>query len=119
MIYQPDTPLTMSSAKEALEKGLRAIESGATAIDLASVSATDSVAVSILLAWERAALARGASIVFLNASTTLVSLAKLYGVFELLHFTTDPAQAFAQGIAQDITQALSQAAAQDSQPARH
>lgn len=123
MMYQPDTPLTMASAKEALAEGLRAIASGATAMNLAPVKVVDSAAVGILLLWERAAVARGASIVFYNAPPALLSLAKLYGVFELLHFTTDPVQDMAQDIVRDITQAISQnppqETVQDIPAARH
>jgi len=92
MMYQPCTPLTMTSAKNALAEGFYAIESGTNQINLAMITATDSAAVAILLAWQRAALARGTSIVFHNAPTALRSLATLYGVAELLHFVTDPAQ---------------------------
>ncbi len=93
MMYQPCTPLTMTGAKNALAEGLYAIESGTSQINLALITVTDSAAVAILLAWQRAALARGTTLAFHNASATLRSLAKLYGVAELLHFVTDSAQA--------------------------
>lgn len=90
MMYQPSSPLTMSSAKDALAEGSHAIESGATDVDLAKVSVVDSAAVAILLAWERAATGRSASITFHNAPPALRSLAALYSVAELLHFSGAP-----------------------------
>lgn len=89
MIYQPDAPLTLSSAAMVLEAGLRAIASGARTIDLTAVSDTDSAAVAILLAWQRAALAQNVPLSFRHAPPALCSLAKLYGVFELLPFSAE------------------------------
>ena len=88
MIYQPTSPLTMHAAKAALAEGLSAIASGATEVDLARVPAVDSATVALLLAWHRAALARGATLNILNASAALSSLAKMYSVYELLNFKT-------------------------------
>jgi phospholipid transport system transporter-binding protein len=89
MIYQPGTPLTIYAAKAALAEGLRAIETGATRIDLSAIHTVDSATVALLLAWQRAALARGTPFAIVNASEAVTSLAKLYSVDELLHFTTD------------------------------
>ena len=105
-MYQPGSPLTMFSAKDALAEGLRAIESGTNSVDLTTVSAVDSVAVAILLDWQRAASLRGTTLNFYNASPALRSLAKLYGAYELLHFTTDPAQDIVQNIVQDISRVI-------------
>lgn len=89
MIYQPSPPLTISAAKIALAEGLHAVASGATGIDLSGVQAVDSATVALLLAWQRAALARGVPLAITNASEALRSLARMYSVYELLQFSTD------------------------------
>ncbi|MFC3110624.1 STAS domain-containing protein [Undibacterium arcticum] len=87
-MFKPSTTLIFANAKTALAEGLGAIASGQTQFDLAAVSAVDSAAVATLLAWQRAALARGTALVFSNLPVNLQSLAQLYGVTELLHPAT-------------------------------
>jgi phospholipid transport system transporter-binding protein len=53
-------------------------------IDFAQVSGVDSSAVALLLEWRRQAQARGKQLVFVNLPATLVALARLYGVAELI-----------------------------------
>jgi phospholipid transport system transporter-binding protein len=79
--------LTFASAKTALAEGLHAIEAGRGEFDLSSLASVDSASVAILLAWQRAAQARGTPIQFRNPPPALLSLAALYGVSELLPFT--------------------------------
>lgn len=74
----------MQGAKAALAEGMRAFESGESEFDLAGAATLDSAAVAILLAWRRAAQARGATLEFYNPPPALCSLAELYGVAELL-----------------------------------
>ncbi len=76
--------LTMSDANLALEQGCAAIAAGETKIDLSQLVGADSSAVAALLAWQRAAHSAGKTIVFSGASASLKSLAKLYGVDDLL-----------------------------------
>ncbi|HYD80357.1 MAG TPA: STAS domain-containing protein [Paucimonas sp.] len=83
-MFRPTLTLTVNNATTALDAGLRAIESGQTAIDLAQLTAVDSAAVATLLEWKRAAHKRGQPLVFHNLPAGLASLAKLYGVAELL-----------------------------------
>jgi phospholipid transport system transporter-binding protein len=83
-MYQPGPLLTASHAREVLEAGMRAIESGQTVFDLAAVTEVDSTAVAALLAWQRAARARGAQFSALNQPSSLTSLAHLYGVADLI-----------------------------------
>lgn len=83
-MYQPDFPLTMQETGVALTEGLRTIEAGETIIDLAAIAVVDSSGVAILLAWQRAAQARGAKLDFRNPPAALCSLAALYGVEDLL-----------------------------------
>lgn len=84
-MFQPASTLTVDNAKAALEAGLRAIEAGQSDIDLSQLTVVDSSAVATLLAWKRAASARGASVTFRSLPPNLLSLVELYGVADLLH----------------------------------
>jgi phospholipid transport system transporter-binding protein len=83
-MFRPTLTLTIDNAKTALQAGLRAIESGQTEIDMAQLTAVDSSAVSILLAWQRAARLQGRTLKFSNLPANLQSLAQLYGVADLI-----------------------------------
>lgn len=83
-MYQPGPSLTFANARAALAAGLKEIEAGETAFDLSAVTDVDSTAVAALLAWQRAARARGAVLSVVNAPANLTSLAQLYGVAQLL-----------------------------------
>jgi phospholipid transport system transporter-binding protein len=76
--------LTVANAKTALAQGVAAIQAGKTTFDLASVKTTDSSAVAVLLAWQRAARKAGKPLRYINLPSSLASLADLYGVDELL-----------------------------------
>jgi phospholipid transport system transporter-binding protein len=76
--------LTAANAKAALARGVAAIQAGKTIFDLATVQQTDSAAVAVLLAWQRAARKAGSSVKYINLPASLVSLVSLYGVEELL-----------------------------------
>ena len=80
---QIDT-LTVANARTALAQGFAAIQAGNTVFDLASVKTTDSAAVAVLLAWQRAARKAGVSLSYINMPASLVSLSDLYGVDEFL-----------------------------------
>ena len=78
------TSLTVLNARSALEQGLAAIAAGQTVFDLRHVTAVDSVAVSVMLAWRRAAQDAGVPLKLKNLPPNLTSLSKLYGVCALL-----------------------------------
>lgn len=84
-MFQPSLTLTVNNATATLDAGLSAIADGQKEIDLAQLTAVDSAAVATLVAWQRAALERGAPLTFKNASVNLQSLAELYDVADLLH----------------------------------
>ncbi|WP_136417809.1 MULTISPECIES: STAS domain-containing protein [Oxalobacteraceae] len=88
-MYRPALTLTIHNAKTALDAGLRAIADGQTQFDLGDLSVVDSAAVATLLAWQRAAMTSGRTVVFSNLPASLQSLAALYGVTELLHLPSD------------------------------
>ncbi|MBC7787055.1 MAG: STAS domain-containing protein [Methylophilaceae bacterium] len=55
-----------------------------TTIDFKEVTDVDTSAISLILEWERRAKVEKASIKFINFPQNLVSLAKLYGVDEII-----------------------------------
>lgn len=83
-MFNAPANLTFENARTALEAGLRAIGSGDCSVDLAAVATADSSAVAVLLAWQRAAKARGAMLVLRNMPASLDSLMALYDVRSLL-----------------------------------
>ena len=72
--------LTHASAKSALAAGLASIEAGATVVDCAQLTQFDSSALAVLLAWRRAAQAKGRALDILNVPGDLASLAQVYGI---------------------------------------
>ncbi len=78
------TSLTVLNASAALERGYAALKAGQTVFDLRHVLTVDSVAVSVMLAWQRAAQEAGLKLELQNLPPALQSLTKLYGVCSLL-----------------------------------
>jgi phospholipid transport system transporter-binding protein len=82
--FESGATLTHESAKAAFEAGLQRIAAGATGVDCAPLAQFDSSALAVLLAWERAAQARGAPFEIVNLPAGLASLAQAYGVDTLI-----------------------------------
>lgn len=82
--FDSGATLTHASAKAALAAGLQRIAAGAKGVDCAPLAQFDSSALAVLLAWQRAALARGAAFEIVNLPAGLASLAQAYGVDTLL-----------------------------------
>ena len=78
-------PVTLENVLALREDGLRLFSAHETVLDLAGVPEVDSTALSLLFEWRRAALAGGRSIRYVNLPDNLTSLAKLYGVTELVN----------------------------------
>jgi phospholipid transport system transporter-binding protein len=78
------TTLTHANAKAALAAGIARIEAGATGVDCSPLAEFDSSALAVLLAWRRAAHARGTAFEIANLPAGLVSLAGVYGIDALL-----------------------------------
>jgi phospholipid transport system transporter-binding protein len=76
--------LTVANATEALAQGLAALRAGQTVFDLSQVETVDSAAVSVMLAWQRAAAQNGSKLELRNLPDQLKSLTKLYGVCTLV-----------------------------------
>ena len=76
--------VNLENALALREEGLRLFVDPEVTLDLAGVTEVDSAAVSLLFEWRRAALAANRSIRYVNLPDNLTSLAKLYGVTELV-----------------------------------
>ncbi len=82
------TPMVIANARALHEAGRRILsasqQSEALLLDLAAVAEVDSSALSTLFAWQRKAAERSLSLRVANPPASLISLAALYGVSELL-----------------------------------
>jgi phospholipid transport system transporter-binding protein len=76
--------LTLANVAAALGEGSAAIGEGVRSVDLAEVGELDSSALALLLAWLREAKRRNVSLEFANLPQGLTTIARLYGVAELL-----------------------------------
>lgn len=80
--------VTMATVSSILSAGLIPAEAGATdqnlQIDLSDLGKVDSSAVSLMLAWMREAQRSKLNVQFINVPENLASLARLYGVAEVL-----------------------------------
>ena len=77
-------PLTLASVTAALREGSAAIGEGASKVDLGEVGEVDSSALALLLAWLREAKRLKRDISFANLPQGLTTIARLYGVHDLL-----------------------------------
>lgn len=77
-------PVTLANVAAVLEEGYAQIRDGAGAVDLAGVTELDSSLLAMLLAWLREARRLGRGLDFANLPQGLATIARLYGVVELL-----------------------------------
>lgn len=76
--------MSLANAVSLAGLGVEAIERGDVSFDLSAVRTCDSSALSVLLAWQRAALTVGKSIEVTGVPDDMLSLAKVYGVSGIL-----------------------------------
>jgi phospholipid transport system transporter-binding protein len=76
--------VNIENALSLREEGLRLFTAQEVTLDLGAVTEVDSTALSLLFEWRRAALAANRSIRYVNLPENLTSLARLYGVTELV-----------------------------------
>ncbi len=76
--------LNFLNARQVLQEGLTAIMNGEHECDLSKLEQVDSASVAVLLAWQKAAIQNKRHLRFKNTPESLISLASLYGVTELL-----------------------------------
>lgn len=67
------------------EPGLKGVREGAQSVDFSKVANADSSAIAMALALLREAEAAGRALRFLNIPPTMLKLARLYAVDDVLH----------------------------------
>lgn len=77
-------PLTIATVPALFESGLKHLASEDLLVDMSGVEAVDSAAVSMLLGWTRAVQRGQRNLRVAGLPADLLSLARLYGVAELL-----------------------------------
>ena len=77
-------PVTIANVAALITQGVALFDRDDLVIDLAQVSEVDSSAISMLLEWQRGACSRKQKLHFANMPKNLQSLARLYGVSELI-----------------------------------
>ena len=77
-------PVTLANVRGVVEDGERHLDEGVRTVDLSEVSQMDSSLLAALLAWMRHARRREHEIAFVKLPESLRTLARLYGVDELL-----------------------------------
>ncbi len=76
--------LTLANVAAVLREGSAAIGEGVRTVDLGEVGELDSSALALLLAWLREAKRQNRDLAFANLPQGLTTIARLYGVAELL-----------------------------------
>lgn len=79
--------VTMTTVSALFSEGLKPEAGSNMVIDLAQLEKVDSSAVSMMLVWLREAQRNKVALHFANVPGNLMSLAKLYGVAELLQLS--------------------------------
>ena len=77
-------PVTLANVAAVLEEGRRHLEEGVRTVDLAEVTEMDSSLLALMLAWLREAKSRRRELAFANPPESLRTIARLYGVNDLL-----------------------------------
>ncbi|CAH1385813.1 STAS domain-containing protein [Candidatus Nitrotoga sp. M5] len=76
--------LTIETVTTLFKNGLQSDKKMPLVVDLAQVETVDSAAVSLLLSWLREAQRNSVELCFTNIPESLLSLARLYGVVDML-----------------------------------
>lgn len=80
---------TLATIGPLLEEGSRHLREGVSTVDLGDVREIDSSLLAALLAWAREARARGSELKIENMPAGLATIARLYGVHDLLASATE------------------------------
>lgn len=81
---QVPSHLTIETVTSLFKNGLQISGETPLVVDLAQVETVDSAAVSLLLAWLREAQSSSVKLCFAHVPENLLSLARLYGVVDML-----------------------------------
>ncbi|HEX5767418.1 MAG TPA: STAS domain-containing protein [Burkholderiales bacterium] len=77
-------PVTLANAAQLLEQGRQHFAEGARTVDLGEVTELDSALLALVLQWLREARAAKRELALANLPQSLDTLARLYGVQDLL-----------------------------------
>ncbi len=77
-------PVTLANVAALLDEGRRHLAEGVRSVDLGEVTELDSSLLALALAWLRDARAAQREVAFANPPEAMQTLARLYGVEELL-----------------------------------
>ena len=86
--FQVSGDVTMATVSALLNQDLKLRANSEMVIDFSRLEKVDSSAVSLMLVWVREAQRNKVILSFINVPDNLMSLAKLYGVAELLTLST-------------------------------
>ncbi len=82
--YLIDGAVTLTGVTTLLAEGSRAFEGNPVVVDFSGVTEADSSAVSLMLEWTRLMHGGNRQIFYANLGESLVSIANLYGVKDLI-----------------------------------
>lgn len=82
--YLIEGPVTLAGVSALLDEGSRTLEGSPVVVDFSGVTEADSSAISLMLEWTRRMQASNRQICFTNLGGSLVSIANLYGVTDLI-----------------------------------
>jgi len=82
--YLIEGSVTLVDVSALLAEGSRSFEGDPVVVDLSGVTEADSSALSLILEWTRRMHGSNRQIFFANLGESLVSIANLYGVTELI-----------------------------------
>jgi phospholipid transport system transporter-binding protein len=82
--YRVEGPVTLAGVTALLDECNRSFDGDPVVVDMSGVTEADSSAISLVLEWTRRMHAANRKILFANLGESLVSIANLYGVMELI-----------------------------------
>ena len=82
-------PVTLENVAQVMEEGQRHLDEGVQTVDVGEVSDLDSSLLAMLLAWLREAKAKEQQLSLVNLPDALRTIARLYGVENLLQAPTE------------------------------
>ena len=82
--YLIEGPVTLAGVSALLAEGSRTLEGSPVVVDFSGVTEADSSAISLMLEWTRRMHRSDRQIYFANLGESLVSIANLYGVTDLI-----------------------------------
>ncbi|MEO6117462.1 MAG: STAS domain-containing protein [Methylotenera sp.] len=81
--------LLMDNANATLSQSHELLMTNPIEIDFSAVTDVDTAAVSLIMEWQRRAIASNCKVTFTNLPADLTSLAALYGVTEFIPISTN------------------------------